>query len=61
MINTKKELNFFINEDKKNAGRNHNPLYIGDEIGKYLLFLRKKEYAYNLSKRSLIKKYIIFI
>lgn len=56
MINTKKELNFFINEDKKNAGRNHNPLYIGDEIGKYLLFLRKKEYAYNLSKRSLIQK-----
>ena len=30
MIYTKEKLNFFINKDKKNAGRGHHPLYIGD-------------------------------
>lgn len=56
MITTKAQLKYCINEDKKNAGRGHHPLYIGDEIGKYLVLLRKKEYAYNLSKRSFIQK-----
>lgn len=61
MINTKEQLKNYIDKDRKNAGRSHTLFYIGDELGKYLLLLRKKEYAYNLSKKTFSKKYIISI
>lgn len=42
MINTKEQLKNYIDKDRKNAGRSHTLFYIGDELGKYLLLLRKK-------------------
>lgn len=56
MINTKEQLKNYIDKDRKNAGRSHTLFYIGDELGKYLLLLRKKEYAYNLSKKNFFQK-----
>lgn len=56
MINTKEQLKNYIDKDRKNAGRSHTLFYIGDELGKYLLLLRKKEYAYNLPKKNFFQK-----
>lgn len=47
MINSRKELKDYITADRKNSSQNHKIFYLGDEIGKYLFFLRKREYYYN--------------
>ena len=57
MINTKKDLIFYLNEDAKANGRNTiKPKFMGDVIWKYIVCLRKTEYFANTKK--LIPYYI---
>lgn len=44
MIDSKDKLKYYINKDQENSGRKNHPFYIGNEIGRYLYYLRKNEY-----------------
>lgn len=60
MIENKKELNLYIKKDKEKSARRSRPMYIGDEIGKYLYYLRKNEYFNNKKQMSIYNKIMSF-
>ena len=47
MINTKKELRFFLDADKFALGCKGTPKLLGDDVWKYQILLRKCEYYKN--------------
>jgi len=53
MINSKEELRFYLDADKIALGRNGTPIFLGDEVWKFQIALRKCEY-YN-KKRGLFR------
>ena len=55
MINTKEELKYYLNEDKKALGYSHKkrPKFFGDEIWKFQIILRKLEYYSNTNQNFL--------
>ncbi|MBA4283794.1 MAG: serine acetyltransferase [Candidatus Puniceispirillum sp.] len=53
MINSKEELRFYLDADKFALGRNGSPIFLGDEVWKFQIALRKCEY-YN-KKRGLFR------
>lgn len=54
MIKTIKELKYYIKCDLQQSGRKEHFMYIGNEIGKYLYYLRKNEY---FTQKSLSNKF----
>lgn len=57
MIKTKKELDYYIECDLEQASRKNHFMYIGNEIGRYLYYLRKNEY---FTQKSLFNKFYKF-
>ncbi|MDA1475780.1 serine O-acetyltransferase [Bacillus changyiensis] len=58
MISTKKELHYYLEQDKKSLGISHRkPRLLGDDIWKYQICLRKYEYYANTNSKFLKQIY----
>ena len=62
MIDSKEKYKYFLLSDKKALGIiKHKPSFIGDEIWKFEILLRKTEYYKNTMKKKLNKKILYYI
>lgn len=62
MIDSKKKYKYFLISDKKALGiTKHKPSFIGDEIWKFEIMLRKAEYYKNTMGHNYIKKILYYI
>lgn len=52
MITSMKQYKYYVEQDERANGGKHNFLYMADEIEKYLMLIRRREYVFYLKKES---------